>query len=150
MEESSKRLRTQIKTTIKVSKETKGELKEYKNTHGLASMDLVMRSLLEAASADIEAVRAANGDRSPVNEQIDDDGEVPVRQILYASEVIKNEEVVQYHTGLRRGAYLWLQKLMVDAVRFSTFFENGSSKTKRRFRKQCVPLFDFLIPVLSL
>ena len=85
-----------------------------------------------------------------MNEQIDDDGEVPVQQILFASEVIKNEEMVQYYTGLRRGAYLWLQELMVAAVRFSTFFENGYSKMRRRFRRLCVPLFDFLIPVLLL
>jgi hypothetical protein len=150
MEKDKKKSRAQVVTTIDLPEEIRDELKKKKISLGVKTYGAVIQILLERYSIGAGAVAAACNAPSSADEENDDDEKVPVQQILYASEVIKNEEVVQYYTGLRRGAYLWLQKAMVAAVRFSTFFENGSSKMRRRFRRLCVPLFDFLIPVLLL
>lgn len=136
MEKAKKKLRAQVVTTINVPEEIRDELKKKKISLGLKTYGDVIQNLLESSSIGAGAVGMARGGPSLADEENDNDAESPVEQILFASKLIKNEEVIQYHTGLRLEAYLWLQKAMVAAVRFLTFSKNRSSKMKQRFRNQ--------------
>jgi hypothetical protein len=133
MEKASKKARAKKETTIKVSEDTKEELKEKKRALGLRSLDEVIQSLLGRASVAAGAVGNAQVGAGAGSEEIDDDGKTPLPQRLFAADLVKNAEAVQYHTGLRRGAYLWFQKEMVAAVRVFAFLRNGACKCQLQF-----------------
>lgn len=113
---SSKRVREDKATTIKVTSATKDEVKKRKNSLGLRSAEDVIQDLLQTSLhrvAPDDAVAGSLGDDAEEN-VMQKNERLPQR--MHHSELVKNAKAVRYYTGLHFGAYLWLQKTLSAEV----------------------------------
>jgi len=106
-------------TTIKLEKDVRDRLMDWKRRHGCKSMSQAVAALLrDGPDADeddgngggVAAMDVGSGDEAE---------EERIEQTLSYRILARDSKALKYHTGLRPDAQAWLMAALRDAVRFS-------------------------------
>ncbi len=103
--------------SLSCSAQTRVDVTEYKNHHGLASYDVALQHMLSELH-DGQAHPGSDSDDGEARGMEDgDDEKERVGQLFSCSEILKEDKAIKYWTGLKRPAFDWAREALEEAVR---------------------------------
>jgi hypothetical protein len=103
--------------SLSCSTQTRADVTEYKNRHGLASYDMALQHMLNELHKGRAHAGSDSDDGGARRMEDDDEEKEHVGQLFSCSDILKEDKAVKYWTGLKRPAFNWVRETLEEAVR---------------------------------